>query len=398
MSQVEYYKNLLEEIFDTKVKFSDIQITNNCIGALKNHKDFKIFHDNFIARLRRLNSYFQNSPNQIKEIIDTAKQIGQAKGYKWSGPYSELVALDYWIQFENISNIKFPDRGKVENFPYSLAKKIGQKEIDIDLSLNLTTKKIFSDVKSMIPTHIELADLIINRLQKITSNSFLIGVDEIYDVDYIRTKSDLIKEIRDGDLLNELKNCIDQNRKYYTKTLSSGEKMDFRISYPKTGKRNNVLTTMRQMDPYKLADNYKYKVLDYYNKLLIKAPSLITFVINPWFNQELNTDKRFLEAFLRSLSRRIFIELKKDTTDLATIFPELSGKNLTIGEVSNKISGLIFIYDESIMKEEEEINDVYIYLNPNATNKILKQGDFDILSWSPEKNQPFIDDFTHDNY
>ena len=42
------------------------------------------------------------------------------------------------------------------------------------------------------------------------------------------------------------------------------------------------------MEPYKLAIDYKYKILDYYNKLLISEPSLITFVINPWFNQELN--------------------------------------------------------------------------------------------------------------
>lgn len=398
MSQVEYYKKLIEEIFNIKVKFSDTRITNNCIGALKNHDNYKVFHENFIARLRRLNSYFQTSPKQIKEIIDTAKQIGQAKGYKWSGPYSELVALDYWIQFENISNIKFPDRGKVEDFPDSLAKRIGQKEIDIDLSLDLATKRIYSDVKSMIPTHIELADLILNRLQKVTSKSFLIGVDDIYDFDYLRTKSDLVKEIRNGDLLNELKNCINQNKKYLSKTLSSGEKIDFRISYPKPGKKNNVLTTMRVMDPYKLADNYKYKVLDYYNKLLVKEPSLITFVINPWFNQELNSDKKFLEVFLRSLSRRIFIELNKDKTDLAILFPELSGNNITIEEVSKKISGIVFIYDESITKEEEEINDVYIYLNPNATNKILKERDFNILTWTPEKNQPFIDDFSHDNY
>lgn len=397
MTQVENYKYILEKIFNESIKFSNNQITNNCIGAIQDQKNFEIFSNNFIARLHRINSYFSNSPDHIKEVINTAKQIGQTKGYKWAGAYSELVALDYWIQFENITNIKFPDRGRVESFPDSIAKKIDQQEIDIDISLDLNTKKIFSDVKSMIPTHMELTDLIVDRLKSNNSKNYLIGIDDVYDVDYLRTKSDLINEIRKGFLLQELNECINQNKKYHRKTLRSGQNIAFRISYPKPGK-NNVLTTTRVLDPYKLANDYKYKVLDYYNKLLVKEPSLLTFVINPWFNSELNMDKQFLRVFLRSLSRRVFIELVKDETDLEKFFPELTGKKITIAEVAKKISGIIFIYDESILKEKKDINDVYIYLNPNATNRVLKERDFDILRWSPEINQPFIDDFTNDNY
>ena len=65
-----------------------------------------------------------------------------------------------------------------------------------------------------------------------------------------------------------------------------------------------TLSTMREIDVYKLASDYKYKILDYYNKLLINEPSLITLVINPWFNKELNILIKNLSNLLRSLSRR----------------------------------------------------------------------------------------------
>lgn len=399
MTQIENYKQILENIFKTEIKFSNDKITNNCIGALNNQDNFHVFRNNFIERLKRLNNYFSHSEENIKEIINTAKQIGQTTGYKWAGSYSELVALDYWIQFENLSEINFPDRGSVNDFADSIAKQIGNQEIDLDISFNLSTKKIFTDVKCLIPTHTELTDQILTRLKsKTKEQDYLIGIDNVFDVDYLRTKADFIYELQSGNLIVELEKTIKKKAGYYSHTLKSGNKASFRISYSKTD-RNTVLTTMREMEPYKLAIDYKYKILDYYNKLLIKEPSLITFVINPWFNQELNMSKgEFFSTFLRSLSRRIFIELTKDNTNLSTIYPELNGKNLKISDIASKISGLIFIKDNSVMESGKEINDVYIYLNPNATNTILKRSDFNILSWSSNINQPFIDDFFYDNY
>lgn len=400
MSQVENYKTILEEIFGQEINFSKSTATNNCMGALMNREMPSVFKTNFIERLVRLRDYFSASEKPTKEIIDTAKQIALGNGYKWAGPYSELVALDYWIQFDDLENITFPDRGDTASFADSIAKKAGHQEIDIDISLDLATKKIYTDVKCLIPTHIELTDQILNILKrKIKRKDFLIGIDNLYNVDYLRTKSDLIYEIQSGTLIAELENCINQESRHYTHTLISGEKASFRISYPTPGK-NNVLMTMREMNPYMLANDYKYKILDYYNKFLITEPSLITFVLNPWFNSEMMlSDDMFLDVTLRSLSRRIFIELTRDHTDLSVLFPHLSGKGITISDVACKVSGIIFIKDNSIKKTGREMNDVHIYLNPNATNRIMSSRDFDILNWSPAKNRPpFIDDFADDNY
>ena len=399
MTQVENYKNILKNIFKQEINFSNINIKNNCIGALNSVKD-SVFKNNFIERLKRINEYFLNSNDHIIEIIHTAKQIGQTTGYKWAGAYSELVTLDYWIQFDSLSNINFPDRGDVNTFANSIAKQIGQQEIDLDISLDLSpTKKIYTDVKCLIPTHTELTDQILNRVKSKTKNQdYLIGIDDLFDVDYLRTKADFVSELQSGNLINELEKCVNENTTYYSHTLKSGNKASFSISYSKSG-TNTVLFTIREIDPYRLAIDYKHKILHYYNKLLIDEPSLIIFVINPWFNQELNDSiGEFFSTFLRSLSRRIFMELTKDDTDMGTIFPKLIGKNLKISDIAKKITGIIFIKDNSIMQSGADINDVYIYLNPNSTNKTLTGSDFDILNWTPEIKQPFIDDFYYDNY
>jgi hypothetical protein len=160
-----------------------------------------------------------------------------------------------------------------------------------------------------------------------------------------------------------------------------------------------VLMTIKEINPYKLADNYKYKILDYYNKFLITEPSLITFVINPWFNEEIMLpDPKFTDAFLRSFSRRIFMELIRDESDLSVLHPALNGKGIKISDIAHKVTGIIFIMDRSVLKTGSDINDVHIYLNPNATNTVLRDNDFGILSWSAGKSQPFIDDFADDNY
>lgn len=398
MTQVDNYKGLLENIFHKTINFSNDSIENNCIGALNRIDDFHVFKANFIERLKRLNNYFEDYQDILDEIIITAKQIGQKKGYKWSGSYSELVALDYWIQFRDLTNIKFPDRGSTTAFSNSLARQIGNQEIDLDISLNLATKRVYSDVKSLIPTHTELVDQILDRLEsQFATKDFLIGIDDIHDVDYLRIKSDFIYELQAGGLIQKLTETINSKGTSYTHILQSGERANFRISYTKAGE-NTILQTMRILEPYKLAMDYKYKILDYYEKLLISEPSLITFVANPWFNQELNPFGDFVATFYRALSRRVFMELTKDQTDMGTIYPKLQGKNIKISDVAEKISGIIFINDMSVTKTDGEMYDTFIYLNPNATNKKLSRRDFDILSWSPKVKQPYIDEFYYDNY
>lgn len=399
MNAIQNYKIIVDNIFQKSIDIPDSENTNNCIGALNRSNNFIVFKNNFIERLKRIYAHFSGDEETIQSLKNTVRAIAFAKGYKWSGPYSELVALDFWIQYENLMNIKYVHKGDVDNFEDSIAKKIGQKEIDLDISFELGHIDIFMDVKSLIPTHLELVDNILEQLKRNTNNiDYLIEIDDLFEVDYLQTKKDYIFELSSGDLIDKLEQCIETKSTYYSHTLQSGEIAKFRIAYAKPNS-NTVLSTMRTMDPYRLAIDYKYKVLDYYNKLLICKPSFILFVANPWFNKEMNDFSAFNETFYRALSRRVFIELSKKEDDMGPYYPEIAGKGLKICDIASLVSGLIFIDDKSIMHTGEDRYKAYIYTNPNAKNRYLTKYDFDILRWSPSAQQPtVIEDFMYDNY
>ncbi len=240
MNAVQNYKMIVDNIFQEFIDIPDSNNTNNCIGALNKSDNFIIFKNNFIERLKRIYTYFSGDEETIQNLKNTVREIAFKKGYKWSGPYSELVALDFWIQYENLMNIKYVDKGDVGNFEDSVAKKIGQDEIDLDISFDLNSKKIFMDVKSLIPTHLELVDNIIENLKRKTnSKDYLIGIDDLFEVDYLQTKKDYIYELRSGDLISKLEQCIEKKLTYYKHNMQSGKIAKFKIAYAEL--ESNVL-------------------------------------------------------------------------------------------------------------------------------------------------------------
>ncbi len=396
MNQVEKYQKKISEIFNKEINFKSLNIKNNCIGALASENDFKIFRDNFYQRIERLKAKF-TSEEELNSIINILKNIGMVEGYKWSGAYSELIALDYWSFFKDIEEIKFPIKDSDNIFSNSIARLEGQTEVDLDLSLKIKHQIVFLDVKSFIPTHFELIDQIITLLKKKVTTNIMIGVNNLSEVNYLKIKSDLTNEIRGRKLIDKLEDAVKNKKKSLIFRLKSGNDIEFRVSYPDDNDR--VLITTRSVNNYQLADEYKFKFLNYYNKLLLNKPSLLNLVINPWFNRDFIGDsKEDNLIFLRSLSRRVFVELTKDKTPMKSYFPKFKG-NHTVSDISKKISGLVFINDKSILKEKE-IYESYIFLNPNSDNVKLDSSNFDSLFWSSNDNKSniYIDDFSYDNY
>jgi hypothetical protein len=160
-----------------------------------------------------------------------------------------------------------------------------------------------------------------------------------------------------------------------------------------------ALTTTRVANPYRLAMNYKYKIIDYYNKLLRNEATFLAFVINPWFNNEISDFCDHNTIFYRALTRRVFIELNNDNTDMSLFHSKLIGKGLKVKDIVELISGIVFIEDKSITLSGKDGYNVYFYTNPNAKNKRVKRFDFDILRWSHFAKQPtLVEDFEFDNY
>lgn len=405
------YQTLIQETFPDCDLNNYKETDNACVQAINNDRESnKNFNDNFCERLNRLKEFYKSDSKTISNIAQVLIEIASKKGSKWAGPYSELIALDYWTQFNYYSNTEFIYKEDVNDAPGSIAKIINQKIIDIDTVITTVSgKKIYNDIKSFTSLHDELINAIIKNLRsKIINNNFLIDVDNIYDIDFFRLKLDLQHEIN-GNLLDELIKAIGKKDKGLSYMLKSGNTIKFKISYYEKNK-NTVLLATRYRDSYRMAKDYSYKILDYNNKLMIDEPNMITLVINTWFNREvfiknkkvINEHSAICEyAFYRSLARRVFFDLANNNDEMYKYYSAFQQSSLKISDISKLISGITFIIDNSInnlCNVEKHLYDTYIFLNPNATNGKLDEYDLKYVNYNSSLSVTMIDDFKYDNY
>lgn len=388
----------IEKIFGAPIKQIPKGAFNNVLGAIQSGH-FKTFTDNFFSRLARISTFLQLHSIPPKQVLEKVSDVLSEHGYKWAGPYSELVAFDFLLSFPNLRNVQYIRKGPVANFPKSLAQKMGQKEVDIDFSFDLDFCEVFSDVKALIPTHFEMLDIIYQTAKKQVPNKlFAIGVDDLNEVDFLRSQKDLETEIKSGGLLKNIVMAINSETTFLKHRLSSGIELNFRLAFGDQY-RGSYLFTSRAIDPYRLANDYKFRLINFPNKLFLKSASMLILVSHPWFNKEMHPFDEAKNAFYRSLSRRVFIELQRDTTDITTLFPKLKCNGISVKDVSGLISGVIFLEDYSTTVKCEDQLKSYIFLNPNASNRILKKGDFGSFFHGAMKYKPeIVDDFYFDNY
>jgi hypothetical protein len=95
-------------------------------------------------------------------------------------------------------------------------------------------------------------------------------------------------------------------------------------------------------------------------------PFFLVMVNFPWYNGRINSFINADEIFYRSLARRTFSEYKNLSTPMSDVVSKFRGDE-TVFEVSNYLSGIIFIDDLSI---NENKYSCHIYMNPNAKNKL----------------------------
>ena len=158
-----------------------------------------------------------------------------------------------------------------------------------------------------------------------------------------------------------------------------------------------VQTTEYTYNPYVHAENLYSSVFNYANKFVKDSPSVIALVTFPWYN---NTITDFVDSnkkFYRAFARRVFCQHIHDSTKFTSFEPSFQGTE-TIYEVSQHLSGIIFLEDDCIESTNPNSYNVksYTYLNPNSKHKIL-----------PSRAHLFItncmcnseyDNFENDNY
>lgn len=397
MTDIENLEQLIFRIFALKKAIRNKKNTNSCISSL-NVANQNLFAKNFVARLERLSHAFAGDRIALNDIAERVKNIGESRNSGWAGPYSELVALDFYSQFSEFFVLSYINRLSIQNHQKSIPALNGQKEIiDIDLCLHLRHDKIFTDVKSFNCIHQNILDEVIEAVEEYSlftlGKSVMIGVDNLSSLDYTEVKSHLGFEKRT--IYCSLANAVSENLRIFHYESKTGIIFTFRIEY------SDTISTVKEYSPFAMAEAYKYKFLDYGSKLLDNEYSVITMVRNPWFNEETVDFGDFNNIFYRSLARRTFIELNRIKDDAALYSSTYANGKIKVRDVAQNVAGIIFIDDESPSESDEaKLYSAYFYLNPNYKNKppltIRKLEKY--FRNERERQIRDFDDFKWDNY
>ncbi|MCR5290282.1 MAG: hypothetical protein K6E51_09850, partial [Treponema sp.] len=366
MTDIENLEQIIYDVFGVEKSIKNRRNTNSCISPL-NTKPLNLFASHFMKRLERLKKAFTGNYAVLNDIAERVKNIGEAKNAQWAGPYSELVALDFYSQFSEFFSLSYINLLPMKNHRNSIPSQIGHKQvIDIDLCLYLRHDKIFTDIKSFNCIHQNILDEVIDAVEEYALLSFaksvMIGVDNLSSLDYTEVKAHLGYEKKS--IYRSLIRSVSDNKRVLKYESKNGLSFTFRIEY------SSSVSTVKEYSPFAMAEAYKYKFLDYGSKLIDNEYSVITMVKNPWFNAETVDFGNFNNMFYRSLARRTFIELNRMNVDAALYSSCYTKGRISVCDVSKSIAGIIFIDDDSSIKaDEDNLYSVYMYLNPNYANK-----------------------------
>jgi hypothetical protein len=366
MTDVENLEKIISDIFGVQKIIKNKNNSNACIAPL-NRYPLNLFAFNFMNRLSRLAEKFAGDKDALNTITDRIKNLGEATESSWAGPYSELVALDFYSQFSEFFKVSYINILPIAEHEKSIPALNGQKEkIDIDLCLNLRHDKIYTDVKSFNCIHQLIFERIFESIETFARDklgkTILIGVDNMSSLDYVTVKQNLVGERKYIEEL--LKMAVTEGRNFMTYSSKGGLQFNFKIEY------SSALSTVKEYSPFAMAEAYKYKFIDYGSKLLDNEYSMITMVRNNFFNTETVDFGNFNNIFYRSLSRRTFMELHKMRSAAQKYSSNYKDDSIRVSDVSKNLAGIIFIDDNSMRsKYYKSLYSAYIYLNPNYINK-----------------------------
>lgn len=376
----ENYKGIVENIFGNNTCDIDVSkaATNNVIGAL-NHTQFGAFTASYKKRLERLYALYSSHGN-LQDILNTIKQVADDKN--WEGAYAEIVSYDYlnsdnnWLS-EPINLEKTVDATETiaGNLGYQNANFDGEYK-DFNICFDV---KILSDKTGVI-----LSGIFEDVQKKTGRSNFSISPEYPIDIDYEVFQKNRMK------LLRELLSFLTGDQE--PKSIKSQVVSDLRYAFIWG---SGVLMTASTYNPYLHAKNHHNLLFKHAKKFSKVKPSLIVFVIFPWFSENVSSLGKANEIFYRSFSRRFFCEYAAKSIKAKEMFKSYSSED-SVFDVTRKLSGVLFLEDKSITANTPAEQNVegYAYLNPNADKRIGRGVFIDYL----HSLEFHIDDFEYDNY
>ena len=386
MTATENYSNIIDNIFGSGTTTFNTKndVYNHVIGALNNPSDYYDFKTNFIERLQRIKNIYASNPLFLKDIIVQVNEIESEKN--WEGAFAELAAYDYLNQrLMNLeTSIYKPIKpnvtlGKTKTFALELGGSAANLDGFIkDLSLYFDVKCFKANVTDILEGIYKELKLHFGR------TDFHISAEYALDISY-----EDFQEKRNK-LLQELKSSITPSKTTFFNSLIMPN-LSYRILWIA-----GIQTAERTYNAFSHAENFHRLLFKYANKFVKKKPTIIVLVVFPWYNSVVTNFTNDNCKFYRALSRRVFCQYKHDKAKFKTFNSKFTGRH-TIHKVSNYLSGIIFLEDNTICSKVHDDTNVksYIYLNPNAVNPVAKSLSIEFILGL---NYTDFDDFDYDNY
>lgn len=377
------YQDFVDRIFGNSVVKIKPDVDNNVIGTLKYTTDFLCFKKNLESRLMRLKDRYAGSPS-FNDLIKTVALVADSKN--WEGAYAELVAYDV------MSNDYLHDAielNKTLPVSESFAGEMGGKETNEDGFIG--EYNLYFDVKILADTVGGILKGIINEAIKQANQDSICNILPEYPLDddewdYQIHRSQLMEELRDYLIANK----PSDNKGKACMGSHIVPHLSFRINWG-----GGINSSAGAYNPYRHAEECKHLIFKRYTKKFMKNnPCFLVMVNFPWYNNKINSFINADEVFYRSLSRRTFCEYKHLQTKMSAIEPKYIGSE-TVFEVSNYLSGIIFIDDHSIKEDQYSC---HIYMNPNAKNRLKYGSSYLQQIVALGDNRGIWDDLEYDNY
>jgi len=344
MEDKEKYENIVKQVFvDFKCKKFE---KNNFVGALISNSNFNEFQKSFINRMQDIKPLIEIGSEKERHkwkttIYTILNSLADKKNYE--GAWAEFCAL---YELHHISkNLHEQLDSEIDvQANKTLGKYYNKKITNYDFKIG---DNLLLDVKIFADKDVRIIQEWCDELTKNTDVTILPEISYPLEIDTITNNVQGIK--------NEIKEAVNSEKLVYQSKI-----LDV-LSY-KIQKGSGILMATSIFDPYLFAKNEHQLVFKHFNKLHTKIPTVLVYVLHPWFSIGSLTSgfEDSQDVAFRSIARRLFMQYKNKKIENFNHLP----KNAT-----QYLSGIIFIVDKFVKNEK---NQVFFYTNPNAKNKMYR--------------------------
>lgn len=326
-------------------------------GAVKHHfaaGRFGFFAGQLEARLGRLNAAFPGGPSRA-ELLTKARNLAEAKNVR--GAWCELAAYDFFTGFGPVeAEIQVPAAETLASLvPGRQGSSFDGRLPDVG-GLKFEVKTLGDVVTDLVTGLCNEAERLPNVARVLASYPYDLGFEEL--------------AARRAAIAAGLRDAAGAGRPSYSHP-DVGE-VTFHIHHG----RPDVATSWRRYDPRQLLDGLRYFALNHFDQLLLGEPTLLVYVVHPWFNA-LQTDFTRQGEFFGEFCRRAFRDLASDSKELRAVMPrKAAGVTKTVAEVASRLSAVLVLEDRSVepaawFDPERPRSALYarLYPNPNAARE-----------------------------